>query len=168
MYHRFCGGFRRLTVQIAQVAAHNTAKSCYIRLLDYVFDVTTFLTRHPGGEKILLQQAGDKDRSSIFAGVHSNKAAKMLPNLLVGTISGAGSRCTASPVHPRAPAPVSEPPGSLGEHRYSPASMGSTILAVPRALPPEIVPTSKSGSILAASGLWTLAKIFARSLSPAC
>jgi 4-hydroxysphinganine ceramide fatty acyl 2-hydroxylase len=97
----------------AQVAAHNTAKSCYIRLLDYVFDVTAFLTRHPGGEKILLQQAGDKDRSNIFAGVHSNKAAKMLPDLLVGTISGAGSRWTASPVHPRAPAPVPEPSGSL-------------------------------------------------------
>jgi cytochrome b involved in lipid metabolism len=113
LYTCFCGGFRRLTVQIAQVAAHNTAKSCYIRLLDYVFDVTAFLTRHPGGEKILLQQAGDKDRSNIFAGVHSNKAAKMLPDLLVGTISGAGSRWTASPVHPRAPAPVHEPSGSL-------------------------------------------------------
>ena len=105
--------FRRLTVQFAQVAAHNTEKSCYIRLLDYVFDVTAFLKRHPGGEKILLQQAGDKDRSNIFAGVHSNKAAKMLPDLLVGTISGAGSRGTASLVHPRAPAPVPEPSGSL-------------------------------------------------------
>lgn len=31
-----------------QVAAHNTRKSCYIRLLDHVFDVTGFLKKHPG------------------------------------------------------------------------------------------------------------------------
>jgi hypothetical protein len=93
----------------AQVAAHNTKKSCYIRLLDYVFDVTAFLKRHPGGELLLLQQAGDKDRAKIFASVHSPKAAKMLPDLLVGTISGGGARGTASMVLPSA----TEPSGSL-------------------------------------------------------
>jgi len=139
VYTCFCGGFRRLTVQTAQVAAHNTAKSCYIRLLDYVFDVTAFLKRHPGGEKILLQQAGDKDRSNIFAGVHSNKAAKMLPDLLVGTISGAGSRETASLVHPRAQAPVPEPSGSL------PAPTPSEKPAIPD---PASVLTVTSGAIL--------------------
>ncbi len=139
MYTWFCGGFRRLTVQTAQVAAHNTAKSCYIRLLDYVFDVTAFLKRHPGGEKILLQQAGDKDRSNIFAGVHSNKAAKMLPDLLVGTISGADSRGTASLVHPRVQAPVPEPSGSL------PAPTPSEKPAIPD---PASVLTVTSGAVL--------------------
>jgi hypothetical protein len=100
----------------AQVAAHNTKKSCYIRLLDYVFDVTAFLKRHPGGELLLLQQAGNKDRAKIFVSIHGLKASKMLPDLLVGTISGAGGRRTEILVHPTASLPVElvpEAPGSL-------------------------------------------------------
>jgi hypothetical protein len=134
LYKWFCGGFRRLTVQLAQVAAHNTEKSCYIRLLDYVFDVTAFLKRHPGGERILLQQAGDKDRSNIFSSVHSNKAANMLPDLLVGTISGAGSRGTASLVHPRAPAPVPDSSGSLTAP--APSANPTMTLPSPSTAPP--------------------------------
>ncbi len=92
-----------------QVSANKTKASCYIRLLDYVFDVTTFLKRHPGGELLLLQQAGDKDRAKIFASVHSPKAAEMLPELLVGTISAGVARGTASMVLPR----TTEPSSSL-------------------------------------------------------
>ena len=50
-----------------QVAANTSKKSCYIRLQDYVFDVTSFLTRHPGGELLLLQNAGVKDRAKVWA-----------------------------------------------------------------------------------------------------
>ena len=100
----FATVFRRvltsMCIMIVQVAAHKTKKSCYIRVLDYVFDVTVFLKRHPGGELILLQNAGDRDCAKIFASIHSGNAGKMLPNMLVGTISEGGRRATGDDQRP--------------------------------------------------------------------
>jgi len=42
----------------AEVAKHNGQKSCWIVLESNVYDVTTFLSLHPGGAGILLKQAG--------------------------------------------------------------------------------------------------------------
>jgi L-lactate dehydrogenase (cytochrome) len=42
----------------AEVAKHNNKKSCWIVLDSKVYDVTTFLSEHPGGATIILQQAG--------------------------------------------------------------------------------------------------------------
>jgi hypothetical protein len=70
---------------------------------------TKILTQQARWQLLLLQQAGDKDRAKIFASVHSPKAAEMLPNLLVGTISVGGASGTASMVLPR----TTEPSGSL-------------------------------------------------------
>ena len=42
----------------AEVAKHNSQKSCWIVLESNVYDVTTFLSLHPGGAGILLKQAG--------------------------------------------------------------------------------------------------------------
>ena len=96
----FCRVLTSICIMIAQVAAHKTKKSCYIRVLDYVFDVTVFLKRHPGGELILLQNAGDRDCAMIFASIHSGNAGKMLPNMLVGTISEGGRRETGDDQRP--------------------------------------------------------------------
>lgn len=42
----------------AEVAKHNTKKSCWIVLDSNVYDVTRFLGSHPGGAAILLRQGG--------------------------------------------------------------------------------------------------------------
>lgn len=42
----------------AEVAKHNTSKSCYIVLQGTVYDVTSYLEEHPGGAAILLSNAG--------------------------------------------------------------------------------------------------------------
>lgn len=42
----------------AEVAKHNSRKSCWILLDSNVYDVTSFLSKHPGGAAMILKQAG--------------------------------------------------------------------------------------------------------------
>lgn len=42
----------------AEVARHNTKKSCWIVIDSKAYDVTSFLPNHPGGATILLKNGG--------------------------------------------------------------------------------------------------------------
>lgn len=42
----------------AEVAKHNSKKSCWIVLDSKAYDVTNFLSEHPGGAPIILRNAG--------------------------------------------------------------------------------------------------------------
>lgn len=42
----------------AEVAKHDNKKSCWMVLDSKVYDVTEFLTQHPGGAAVLLKQGG--------------------------------------------------------------------------------------------------------------
>lgn len=42
----------------SEIAQHKTADSCWLVIHGKVYDVTTFLDKHPGGRAILLKQAG--------------------------------------------------------------------------------------------------------------
>ncbi|KAL2212441.1 FMN-dependent dehydrogenase [Sarocladium strictum] len=53
----------------AEVAKHNTQDSCWVILYDHVYDVTDFLTSHPGGSRIILKLAG-KDATEEYDPVH--------------------------------------------------------------------------------------------------
>jgi L-lactate dehydrogenase (cytochrome) len=48
----------------AEVAKHDNKKSCWIVLDSKVYDVTDFLTQHPGGAAVLLKQGGTVRTSS--------------------------------------------------------------------------------------------------------
>ncbi|EGX45421.1 hypothetical protein AOL_s00169g27 [Orbilia oligospora ATCC 24927] len=52
-----------------EVAKHNTPESCWVILYGNVYDVTDFLSSHPGGAKIILQLAG-KDATEDYDPVH--------------------------------------------------------------------------------------------------
>lgn len=51
-------------------AHHNSAKDCWIVIHGKVYDVTSFLSEHPGGAKIILNYAG-KDATPGFEPIHS-------------------------------------------------------------------------------------------------
>ena len=53
------------TLPTAQVAAHNTAKSCYVTVGTKVYDITPFLDDHPGGADLVLEYGG-KDVKEIM------------------------------------------------------------------------------------------------------
>ncbi|KAF3941695.1 hypothetical protein ABW19_dt0200699 [Dactylella cylindrospora] len=52
-----------------EVAKHNTPESCWVILYGHVYDVTNFLSSHPGGARIILQLAG-KDATEDYDPVH--------------------------------------------------------------------------------------------------
>ena len=58
-----------LTHRELSVAKHNTADSCWVILYGEVYDVTDFLTSHPGGSKIILKLAG-RDATEEYDPVH--------------------------------------------------------------------------------------------------
>jgi 4-hydroxysphinganine ceramide fatty acyl 2-hydroxylase len=75
------------TLPQADVAKHNTAKSCYVTIGTKVYDVTDFLDSHPGGGDLILEYGG-RDVKEIMedeiSHVHSEAAWEILDEHLVG------------------------------------------------------------------------------------
>lgn len=71
---------------LAEVKKHNNNQSTWIVIHNTVYDVTAFLNEHPGGEEVLLEQAG-KDGSEAFEDVgHSSDAREMMLKYKIGEI----------------------------------------------------------------------------------
>ncbi|KAL2799108.1 cytochrome b5-like heme/steroid binding domain-containing protein [Aspergillus keveii] len=69
-----------------EVAEHNTKKDLYLVVHDKVYDCTTFVDEHPGGEEVLLD-VGGQDSTEAFEDVgHSDEAREILEGLLVGSL----------------------------------------------------------------------------------
>jgi cytochrome b involved in lipid metabolism len=71
---------------LKEVASHNTKKDLYMVIHDKVYDCTSFVDEHPGGEEVLLD-VGGQDGSEAFEDVgHSDEAREILDGLLVGSV----------------------------------------------------------------------------------
>ncbi|KAK3363118.1 FMN-dependent dehydrogenase-domain-containing protein [Lasiosphaeria hispida] len=70
-----------------EVAQHKSADSCWVVLYGIVYDVTDFLSEHPGGSKIILQLAG-QDATDEFDPVHPPGTLEdnLKPEAKLGTI----------------------------------------------------------------------------------
>ncbi|XP_055921813.1 cytochrome b5 [Eupeodes corollae] len=70
----------------AEVTKHNTNKDCWLVIHNNIYDVTAFLNEHPGGEEVLLEQAG-RDGTESFEDVgHSSDAREMMNKYKVGEL----------------------------------------------------------------------------------
>jgi 4-hydroxysphinganine ceramide fatty acyl 2-hydroxylase len=71
----------------SQVEKHNTEESCWVIVNEKVYDITTFLADHPGGDGILLEFAGT-DITSVLGDInyhtHSDAAYDLLTEHYVG------------------------------------------------------------------------------------
>ena len=71
------------------VANHNSSTSCWLIRAGKVYDVTSFLEDHPGGDDVILKYAG-KDVEDIMKDPieheHSDSAYDMLGDYVVGKI----------------------------------------------------------------------------------
>lgn len=77
------------TFTLKEVKEHNSGKSCWMVVHNKVYDVTDFLSEHPGGEEILLETAGT-DATEAFEDVgHSADARTLLADYLVGDLAEA-------------------------------------------------------------------------------
>ncbi|RXN31818.1 cytochrome b5-like protein [Labeo rohita] len=70
----------------AEVQAHNMSKDTWLIIHDKVYDITGFMEEHPGGEEVLLEQAG-ADATESFEDVgHSTDAREMLQQYYIGEL----------------------------------------------------------------------------------
>ncbi|XP_073013280.1 uncharacterized protein [Typha latifolia] len=73
----------------SEVSIHTSKKDCWVVIHGKVYDVTTFLEDHPGGEDALLQASASGDATNSFEEVgHSTSAISMMENYLIGAIEG--------------------------------------------------------------------------------
>ena len=73
---------------IAQVATHTTSNDCWTTINGGVYNLTAWVSKHPGGEGPILSICG-KDGSSAFNGQHGDdgRAQQMLATFKIGTLS---------------------------------------------------------------------------------
>lgn len=69
-----------------EFAKHNTKKSCWININSKVYDVTEWMRKHPGGERVLLCLGG-RDATWNFIGNHLPEIErKYLPLYYIGDL----------------------------------------------------------------------------------
>jgi len=70
----------------SDVSSHSSKKDLYLVIHDKVYDSSSFVDEHPGGEEVLLD-VGGQDATEAFEDVgHSDEAREILDGLLVGTL----------------------------------------------------------------------------------
>lgn len=55
------------TLLLSDVRSRNTEKSCYVTVGPKVYDVTSFLEDHPGGNELILEYGGKDVRNVIVS-----------------------------------------------------------------------------------------------------
>ena len=96
-----------LKLSSAELAKHNSAKSCWLLISGKIYDVTTFLPNHPGEAKAILPTCG-ADATQAFATKgkpggkpHSGSANAMLADYYIGDLN---QTVTTDPTNPTTPA----------------------------------------------------------------
>ncbi|XP_040900394.1 cytochrome b5 [Toxotes jaculatrix] len=71
---------------LEEIRVHNMSNDTWLIIHDKVYDITSFLEEHPGGEEVLLEQAG-ADATESFEDVgHSTDAREMLQQYYIGEL----------------------------------------------------------------------------------
>lgn len=72
--------------RLEEIEKHNDGRSCWLVIHNKVYDVTSFLEEHPGGEEVLLELAGS-DGTEQFEDVgHSDDARSLLKDYYIGDL----------------------------------------------------------------------------------
>lgn len=75
------------TFTLADVAKHGSKDDCYTTVRGSVYDVTSWISKHPGGEKAILSICG-KDGTAMFEGKHDGqpRPENELSSFQIGTL----------------------------------------------------------------------------------
>ncbi|NXK64870.1 CYB5B protein, partial [Sylvietta virens] len=86
---------------LEEVAKRNSSREAWLVIHGRVYDVTRFLEEHPGGEEVLLEQAG-RDATESFEDVgHSTDAREMLKQYYIGEVHPVSASCNPQTKTPR-------------------------------------------------------------------
>lgn len=75
-------------ITLATIAKHNGRSSCWSAVNGSVYDLTSWIPNHPGGEQVILSMCG-LDGSDGYNGQHggSGKPARILGGFKIGTLA---------------------------------------------------------------------------------
>ena len=75
-------------ISATTIAQHSTRASCWTSINGNVYDLTSWIPKHPGGEQAILQLCGG-DGSAKFNGMHGGDGAKLkiLSGFKIGAFS---------------------------------------------------------------------------------
>lgn len=112
------------TLPQADVAAHNTVKSCYVTIGTKVYDVTDFLEDHPGGADLILEYGGkdvEKIMKDELSHTHSESAYEVLDDSFIGYVAtGAVVDAVVDSSHPDEIVPLPPTGNGLADVRDKP------------------------------------------------
>lgn len=74
---------------LAEIAEHKVANSYWLAIGDYVYDVTQFMDKHPGGRAILTKHSGTDVTVAFDAVNHSTSAKKHMEQFKIGELAKA-------------------------------------------------------------------------------
>ncbi|KAF8929804.1 hypothetical protein BGZ58_008678 [Dissophora ornata] len=97
------------TFTTADLSQHSSKNSLYLAVGGKVYDCTGFIDEHPGGEEVLLDEAG-KDATESFEDVgHSEEARDIMNKMYVGEFKedNSGKKGTSASSTPK-PVPAGE------------------------------------------------------------
>ena len=71
---------------LEEIQKHKSNKDCWIVINDKVYDVSKFLSEHPGGKKVLIR-VGGKDATEQFYQLHKESVlTKIGSQYEIGTL----------------------------------------------------------------------------------
>lgn len=76
---------RRSSFTLCEIRRHRTLASCWLVAKGQVYDVTTYLQRHPAGAIAIARKAGGKDCSEDLS-FHSAGAQRLWKDFRIGTV----------------------------------------------------------------------------------
>jgi cytochrome b involved in lipid metabolism len=74
-----------VTLDLAEIAKHNTKQDCYLIVKGSVYSVASFIDAHPGGVKKIVDECGG-EASAVFSAIHSNFAWNLLKDYYIGDL----------------------------------------------------------------------------------
>lgn len=68
-----------------EVSKHSSIDDCYLIINEKVYNVSSFISNHPGGQNIMAENCG-REVSGLFASIHSNIAWDLLREYYIGDL----------------------------------------------------------------------------------
>ncbi|CAA3022107.1 cytochrome B5-like protein [Olea europaea var. sylvestris] len=69
----------------AEVSSHNKRTDCWIIIKDKVYDVSSYVEEHPGGDAILAH-AGDDSTEGFYGPQHATRVFDMIEDFYIGDL----------------------------------------------------------------------------------
>jgi cytochrome b involved in lipid metabolism len=75
------------SISMSELSGHSSRESCWLAIDGSVYDVTSFISNHPGGDRIL--SGCGKDATALFSSIqgHLTEGKEMLPQFFIGKLS---------------------------------------------------------------------------------